>query len=99
MSRTLKDKPHRVTNEPWDKDYIMCEGWGYRYGKTTKTKKRKEVDTEDHWMSTPGWWVKMMMTRPERRAAHLQEVSVLKTVDFEEVDFPDLGKKPHVYYW
>jgi hypothetical protein len=63
------------------------------------TKKRKEVDTTDHWMSTPGWWVKMTMNRPERRGSHLQEKQALKEIDIEDVDFPDLGRKPHCYYW
>ena len=64
-----------------------------------KPKKRKELDTEDHWMSTPGWWVKMTMTKPQRRSQHLLEKQALKAVDIEDVDFPELGRKPHIYYW
>ena len=102
MSRTNKDVPSKFKREPWDADRIMVEHYGfykYRQAKTTKTKKRKEVDTEDKWMSTPGWWVKMMMNRPERREHHLLEKKVLREINIEDVDFPDLGRKPHIYYW
>lgn len=68
MSRTYKDKPAKVRLEPWDKD-----GYGYIWLPTTKTKKRKEVDTKDHWMSTPSAWTRLMMNRPQRRASHLWE--------------------------
>lgn len=66
---------------------------------TTKTKKSKTKDTEDHWMTTPGWWVKMTMTKPERRAANTATRKVLLTEDIEEVDIPDMGRKPHIYFW
>lgn len=50
-------------------------------------------------MSTPSWWNKLKHTRPERR-----KIKVLLTVltgrkCFEDVDVPDLGRKPHIYYW
>lgn len=64
-----------------------------------KPKQRKEVDTEDHWMTTPGWWIRLTMNRPERREHHLLEKKILREIDIEDVDFPDLGRKPHVYYW
>ena len=99
MSRTNKDKPRKITTEPWDKDWIWCDGYGHRYAKTTKTKKRKEVDTEDHWMTTPGWWIKMTMTKPERRSAHLLEKKALSVPDIEDFEIPDLGRKPHIYFW
>ena len=99
MSRTYKDKPSRVLHDPYDKDRVMTETWHYRELPTTKTKKRKEVDTEWHWMSTPSWWTRLNMVRPERRAAHLQEVMALKVVDLEDIDFVDTGRKPHQYYW
>lgn len=109
MSRTYKDKPYKlkpVNDWSQDKEYIhpiFGDDYyisGYHIERpTTKAKKRKEVDTEDHWMTTPSWWTKMTMIRPERRAAHLLEVKTLKTLDLEDVDFPDLGKKPYVYFW
>lgn len=99
MSRTHKDKPHKLQHPRWDVDFIWCDGWGYRYAKTTKTKKRKEVDTEDHWMTTPGWWVSLTMTRPERRYANAATHKLLRLADIEDADIPDLGRKPHNYYW
>lgn len=98
MSRTTKDKPSKLKFD-YDTDRVMTENWRYRQLPTTKPKKRKELDTEDHWRSTPSWWTKMTMIRPERRAAHLLEKKSLRVVDIEDMDFPDLGKKPHCYYW
>jgi hypothetical protein len=113
MSRTYKDKPYKLKHRPWDTDtesfrYVAegldwytkelrtYLGFGHLELPTTKTKKRKEVDTEDHWMTTPGWWNRMMVTRPERKRVN----SMLKTVsDVEEVDIPDCGRKPHIYFW
>jgi len=98
MSRTYKDKPHKLKHEPWDKDLVHLGDWYWIEGPTTKAKKRKEVDHEWHWMTTPGWWVKMTMNKPERRAAHLLERKAL-TSDIEDFEIPDFGRKPHIYFW
>lgn len=101
MSRTYKDKPYKLKTA-WQQDVIYLENFYTRLDKTTKTKKRKEVDTEDHWMTTPSWWTRLTMTRPERRANRLHEVAVVKSIDMEDLecfDFPDLGRKPHNYFW
>ena len=81
-----------LTKEP--RTYIATR---YLEGKTTKTKKRREVDTEDHWMTTPMWWIHMWHTRPERRKAKMLLTSL--PADLEEVDVPDTGHKPHHYFW
>jgi len=98
MSRTLKDRPWKIRFRDWHEGYQ--EG---TYGLKAPgfwPKVKKEVDENWHWCNgTPGWWVRIMMNRPERRAAHLQEVEALKAVDLEEVDFADIGRKPHEYYW
>lgn len=99
MARTYKDNNRRIFSAYWCQDHIPVENYGWRLGKTTKPKLRKELDTEDHWLGTPSWWTKIMMIRPERRKAHLLEVKALRVVDLEDIDFPDLGKKPHQYYW
>lgn len=70
----------------------------YLQQKTTKPKKRKRQDTEWHWMSTPSWWTRMTMNRPQRRQGRLWERKVLFE-DVEETDPPLFGKKPHNYYW
>lgn len=63
-----------------------------------------------HWpydyCATPGVWVRTMMTKPARRAAHLLE-SLLRNRPVEVVtDCPEVdrvhwphARKPHVYYW
>lgn len=100
MSRTFKDKPYKFKYDSYTKDYIFTEGYGYRMGKTTKTKKRKEMDTEGHWMSTPSWWTRLVMNRPQRRAGRIWEASVKNRQSIDEtLDFPGVGRKPHCYFW
>ncbi len=70
----------------------------YIFGKTSKTKKRKNQDTEWHWMTTPSWWTRLNMNRPQRREGHLWERKVLLE-DVEEADPPGVGRKPHIYYY
>lgn len=81
----------------------MCEyNFTYTlYLKTTKPKKRKKVDTESHWMSTPSWWTKISMIRPQRREGSLWERDTVKTSlsELEEVDKPSVSRKPHKYFW
>ena len=108
MSRTYKDvptkhrKPREVYDWNWDVERIDL-GPGYprfwhRELPSTKTKKKKEQDTEWHWMSTPSWWTRLTMNKPQRRYYHLLEHEALFR-DLEEFDFPDLKKKPHIYYY
>lgn len=113
MSRTLKDKPSKLKGDAWDKDreyYNYTRVWvtysgelvehewkAYMETKTTKTKKRKEVDTEDRWRSTPGWWVRLTMNKPQRREVHLWERKALFS-DLDELIQPT-RKVGHVYYW
>ena len=98
MARTYRDNARRrYFNSYWQQDRILVEGFGWRLAKTTKPKLRKTVDTEDHWMSTPGWWVRLTMNRPQRRAVHLWERKALFS-DLEELVQP-AKKVAHVYYW
>ena len=106
MSRTYKDKPYKLSEfySSWSQDreeFRYLENgflfYGHIYKKTTKTKKRKEVDTEDHWMTAPGWWNRMVVTRPERKKVNSRLQSLPD--DLEEVDIPDLGRKPKIYFW
>lgn len=61
-----------------------------------KTKKRKKLDTEWHWMNTPSWWTHMYMIRP-RRTKENQQLRNIKNI--EEFDFIDVKRKNHLYYW
>ena len=88
MSRTNKDKP-----------------WKFRYKSKCKDlpKVKREMDDTWHWMQgTPSWWTNLFMNRPLRRQAqqwerNLQKISDLE--ELEEVDKPNVSKKPHKYYW
>ncbi len=66
-----------------------------------KTKKKRRVDTEWHWMTTPGWFVKEFMNRPQRRQGGAWEKHVVKLApeDVDLADTPSVSRKPHVYYW
>lgn len=66
--------------------------------KTTKPKRRKHEDIEDHWMSTPSWWTRLMMNKPQRRRGHVWERKVLFE-DLDETDPPSVSHKPHIYYY
>lgn len=83
MSRTNKDKPPKLL-----------------YGDRV-TKKSKEKDTTWHWQSTPSWWTNMFMTRAQRKQAQIWERNAQKTDpdDLDELDTPNVSKKPHIYYW
>lgn len=100
--------PYTTTIKYFNPDEGRFEDTGvevtrYRYlpTKGAKTKKRKHEDTSWHWMSTPSWWTRMMMNRPQRREAHLweQEASHTPIEDLEELDKPNTSHKPHKYYW
>ena len=100
MSRTRKDVPPKFRFEPGDQDQIKVDGWGYRNGPTTKPKKRKEVDTEHHWMNTPSWWNNLFHTRPIR-GNFRTFVSNAKKSSLEDIEFllePSDSKSPHKYY-
>ena len=83
----------------------IADTWNsYLYLKTTKPKKRKKQDTENHWMSTPGWWVNMFMNKPQRRATKLWEQNfsnkdIPTEDDIDYYDTPSVSRKPHIYYW
>lgn len=104
MSRTLKDKPSKLRFDFYNKDQIELDHYGYtsyRQGKTTKTKKRKEVDTEEHWQTTPSWWNNLFHTRPIRGnfRAFLTNVVKSEITEIEGMLEPTDSKSPHKYFW
>lgn len=83
MSKTYKDKPVRI---------LYAED---------SSKKPRIVDTKWHWeWETPSWWTNLFMTRPQRRKAQKWEREVQKTEieDLEDLDTPNVSRKPHKYY-
>lgn len=53
-----------------------------------------------HYGSTPGWWVKLFMTRPRRREeALLCRLLEKGSIDADEAVFPLGNHKPHKDYW
>lgn len=68
-----------------------------------KTKKRREEDTKWHWLqATPSWWTNLFMNRPIRRECQRWEREIQKisnSEELEEIDKPNVSKKPHKYYW
>jgi hypothetical protein len=106
MSRTLKDRRWELKFPEirWDFDSFKItsdNSYTIRYIKLpgVKTKKRKELDTDWHWLSaTPSWWTRLTMNRPQRRAGRVWEQKVLLE-DLEETDPPGVSHKPHCYYY
>lgn len=99
MSRTYKDQPARVRfPEPFDCDRVPLSGYFFRWIQVpgVRTKKPKDVDTEHHWMTTPGHWTHIMMNRPQRARENQQLRCIY---DLEDFDFVDTKRKPHIYYW
>jgi len=86
MSGTKKDQPSKFK-------------FPELFSSSNKTKKAKRQDTEWHWMSTPSWWTRLMMNRPQRAAGRLWEKKVVHEADLENVDKPSVSKKPHQYFW
>ena len=109
MSRTYKDMPSRVTHpeEAFDFDRLLVyEGkhsWNciYLQKAGVKTKKKKNVDTEHHWMTTPSWFIHDFMNQPQRIRSKQWEREIVKVPidNLDECEAPPLGKKPHIYYW
>jgi hypothetical protein len=90
MSRTNKDKPSKIRySNKWQvPDLPKIPKW---------------MDDTWHWLqSTPSWWTNMFMNRPQRHKARRWEREVQKINDLDEledIDTPNVSKKPHVYYW
>ncbi|MET4695307.1 hypothetical protein V5J35_000920 [Endozoicomonas sp. NE40] len=49
--------------------------------------------------NVPAWWVKLFMTRPERRETARLCRKILRDIDTESAIFPLGNRKPHKYYW
>lgn len=63
-----------------------------------KAKRRLFGDRWAWWHTTPGWWVRLKMERPQRAAVKAWEHKALRQ-DIDELDDPPHGRKPHQYYY
>ena len=106
MSRTYKDRPSklRYPEEEWDYKYYFSGNRKYidylQYPGVL-TKKKKNIDSKYHWMTTPMWWIREMMNQPQRAKGRQWEKNVLKVDinDLDIIDYPSVSRKPHWYYW
>jgi hypothetical protein len=107
MSRTLKDKNWKLKFPELDYRFDSVkitsdDSYNIRYIQLpgVKPKKKRELDTDWHWLNTtPSWWTRLMMNRPQRRAGHIWEHKVLREPDLWDTDPPGVSHKPHVYYY
>lgn len=95
MSRTNKDRPDKL-REKLGKDIVLTNNLYGIFATTTKPKKKKNHDTEWHWMSTPSYWTRIMMNRPQRRQGKVWEIDVSKIQCKTEMvqTYPYIGTVP-----
>lgn len=115
MSRTYKDKPVKSswdsTHEAvpyirtslvnvWG-DVQSPEGRWYKDIAGIKPKLRKEVDTEDHWMTTPSWWNNLAHTRPLRGKFRNYTKNVVRCpIEYiDDLVEPLDSNRPHKCFW
>lgn len=72
--------PYTRTAEDWyTKEPIEVPCHYYIQTPTTVPKKKRKVDTEERWMTTPSWWTRMTQNKPQRCKVRLWERQVQKT--------------------
>ena len=116
MSRTYKDKPWKylepeLTDYHFDYEKLELEKYSnysdrwyvsYKYIQRPgmRTKKPRHY-YERQWMTTPMWWIRCMMTVPQRRQGRAWEHKVvsMNITDVDLADTPPNSRKPHIYYW
>lgn len=54
-----------------------------------------------NYTAAPSWWVRMCMTKPQRRETSKLEQDIVKcdVNDLEDIDIPDTKRKPFCYFW
>jgi len=107
MSRSYKDQPWklRYPEQQWDYKYYPLSDekrWWVRWLERpgVKTKKKRHYQ-EYHGMPTPMWWVREFMTQPQRTRGKEWERQIVKYAveDLVDAEVPNVGRKPHIYYW
>lgn len=103
MSRTKR----RVGGDQTWKDWTL-DDWHLEYGYPDIPKELAIKKATARWyadgqrtMTTPGWWIKMTATVPQRRETRdlLRKVVTSPVEDLEDCPVFPQGKKPHIYYW
>ncbi len=63
--------------------------------------KRKYTGPESaYWLNqTPGWWVKLYMTRPKRRVNKKLCAAIVQGHDYDDMAFPCGNCRPHEYFY
>lgn len=99
MSRTyhhgMKARERKFKSR-WHRNYMLNE---WHHPVRGSLPKRKRHAQELHWMNTPGWWIKEMMTVPWRAETRHLLHNVKKMRDLEEAPLFPNGRRPHIYYW
>jgi hypothetical protein len=108
MSRTHKDKPEDIKWPEERLDYNtvrLAIDFGGRLGyrrievSGKKTKKPRTYCHHRWWAKSPGWWVRLTMTKPQRRAGRVWEAVIKYAKDLDVSDPPQVSRRPHVYYY
>lgn len=107
MSRTHKDTPWelRYPEQQWDYKYERNEDahwyWFCALEKAGVLTKKKRSYNEYHGMPTPMWFIREFMTQPQRTRGKEWEKKIVKVPLEELIDehYPDVSRKPHIYYW
>lgn len=107
MSRTINTTKFKyrkdLKDNEWGVDRYLIPGTlNWLYTKTTKTKKKKRIDFEYHWMTTPSWWNNLFHTKPIRVKIRNWSRKIIYAESIDDIDnfiVPDTGNKPHKYYW
>ena len=79
------------------KKYSRWNDW--RSEPAPPKKKRSYVEPHFYWMHTPTWWVRLVMTGPQRRQVRDLILKCYRLPDIEDVPLFPLAKKPHIYFW
>jgi hypothetical protein len=64
-----------------------------------KAKERK-FGADWRWMdATPSWWIRALMTRPQRQEVRRLVKRTMEFVEYDDAPLFPRAKKPHHYYW
>ena len=95
--------PYIAKGNHWNGEPYERLAWYSIKKPYVKRKKPRHVDTSWRWMSTPSWWTRLFMNRPQRIASKRWEREIVNysfwDLAQDNFDPPLVGRKPHTYYW